>query len=193
MVEAYRLLAGAIADQPNIEWRMLDERQANIYRSVYETAAERFLVPQVQPLLTPYSGYEAYAFVSYSRDDRDEVVALVQELLQLGWRLWWDEEIPGGSEWESHLHSRLNRATHLVLFLSARSVRSKWVAEEIRWAQKLGKPVLSIRLDWSEIPEDSRSFLSRYQMLDKAAIDFPEQLSRSMQLMHVSPKAPLTP
>src|SRR5262249_49188479 len=77
MVEAYRLLAGAIADQPNIEWRMLDERQANIYRSVYETAAERFLVPQVQPLLAPYSGYEAYAFVSYARDDRDEVVALV--------------------------------------------------------------------------------------------------------------------
>lgn len=186
VIEGYRLLAGALAGQQNIEWRVIDERQAATYRAAYETAAERFLEHQVQPLLPPYSGHEEYAFVSYARDDRDEVVPLLQELLDLGWRLWWDEEIPGGSQWQSYLYRQLYKATHVVLFLSARSVRSKWMAEEIRLAQKLGKPFLSIRLDWSEVPEESLCILSRYQMLDKAATDFRKQLIRGMQLLHAS-------
>jgi hypothetical protein len=141
---------------------------------------------QVQPLLSPYSGHQAYAFVSYARDDRDEVMPVLQELIDLEWRLWWDEEIPGGSEWHSYLHSRIEKATYMLVFVSARSVRSKWVAEEIRLAQQFSKPFLSIRLDWSQMAEESQRILSRYQMLGAAAIDFREQLGRGMQLLQGS-------
>jgi hypothetical protein len=106
---------------------------------------------------------------------------VLQELLDLEWRLWWDEEIPGGSEWQSYLRTRIDKATYMLVFLSARSVRSKWVTEEIRLAQEFGKPFLSIRLDWSEVAEDLKHILSRYQMLDKSATDFYEQLSRGLQ------------
>lgn len=74
----------------------------------------------------------------------------------------------------------------MLVFLSARSVRSKWVSEEIRLAQEFTKPFLSIRLDWSPVAEESQRILSRYQMLDGAAIDFREQLGRGMQLLQAS-------
>jgi hypothetical protein len=63
------------------------------------------------------------------------------------------------------------------------------VAEEIRLAQKLDKPFLSIRLDWSEVPEESLVILSPYQMLDKAASDFREELNGGMQLLLASANA----
>lgn len=184
--EASRRLACAITDQPDLEWRVPDEEQAAKYQSAYEVAAVRVMAPQVLPLLLPYSGHEAYAFVSYARDDRDKVMPVLQEITDLGWRLWWDEEIPGGSEWHSYLHGRIEKATYMLVFLSARSVRSKWVSEEIRLAQEFTKPFLSIRLDWSPVAEESQRILSRYQMLDGAAIDFREQLGRGMQLLQAS-------
>ena len=64
------------------------------------------------------------------------------------------------------------------------------MAEEIRLAQEFGKPFLSIRLDWSEVAEESRGILSRYQMLDRDVVNFHEQLSLGMQLLSKSSSAP---
>jgi hypothetical protein len=182
----YQRLAAALVNQPELEWRTPDWQQRTKYQAAYRAAIDRFTGHRVQPLLPPYSGHEAYAFVSYARQDRDEVMPVLQELLNLGWRLWWDQEIPGGSEWQLYLRSRIERATHMLVFLSARSVRSTWVAEEIRLAQEFGKPFLSIRLDWSEMPEESQRILSRYQLLDNAAVDFREQLGRGMERLRAS-------
>jgi hypothetical protein len=143
-------------------------------------------------LLRPYSGDEPYAFVSYARDDREEIKPVLQELDDLGWRLWWDKEVPGGAEWQLYLRRRIQKATHMLVFLSARSVRSKWVAEEIRLAHECGKPFLSIRLDWSDLPEEVLHFLARYQFIDKAVINFREQLSRGMELLNASSSAAVT-
>lgn len=184
--KAYRRLACALTDQTDLIWTVPDEQQANRYRSIYEAATERAVMHHAKPLSAPYSGYESYAFVSYARDDRDEVMPVLQELIDLEWRLWWDEEIPGGSEWHSYLHGRIEKATYMLVFLSARSVRSKWVAEEIRIGQEFSKPFLSIRLDWSQAAEESQRILSRYQMLDAAASDFREQLGRGMQRLRAS-------
>jgi len=182
---AYQQLACVLAGQPDIEWTAPDNQQLTKYRSAYEAATDRF-IPQAQPLSSPYSGHEPYAFVSYARDDRDEVLPILQELTELGFRMWWDEEIPGGSEWQSYLHSRIENARHMLVFLSMRSVRSTWVAEEILSAHKFGKPFLSIKLDWSEVAGEVQHILSGYQMLDKAASDFREQLARGMHRLHAS-------
>jgi hypothetical protein len=114
---------------------------------------------------------------------------VLHELVDLGWRLWWDEEIPGGSEWQAYLRTRIYKASHVLVFLSARSVQSEWVTEEIRMAHELRKPFLSIRLDWSDLPHETGDILDRYQILDRAAIDFAEQLGRGMQLLRGSPEA----
>jgi hypothetical protein len=178
----FRQFGAALADQPDIKWNALTEEQASSYQAAYNTAAEQYTNPQFQ-VSSPYLGREPYTFVSYARDDRDVVMPVLQELLDLEWRLWWDEEIPGGADWHAYLSSRIKETQNVMVFVSAASNRSKWVAEEIRLAHDFGKPILSIRLDWSEIPKETLSILGRYQMLDHAAVNFREQLGRGMHFL----------
>jgi hypothetical protein len=182
-----RQLAGAFANQPELEWRLPENHDMTKYSSIYRAAKDRY--SQVLPFMPPYSGDKAYAFVSYAREDRDQVTPVLQELLNVGWRVWWDEEIPGGSEWQSYLRSRIEKASHVLVFLSAHSVQSKWVTDELLLAESLGKAFLSVRLDWREIPNQLLPVLGRYQMLNKDAIDFRERLGRGMQLLQEDPSA----
>lgn len=92
-------------------------------------------------------------------------------------------EFPGGAEWRSYLRNRIEKASCMLVFLSVRSVKSKWVVEEISLAQELGKRFLSIRLDHSKAPEQSERILSAYQMLDSEATDFREQVGLGMRLL----------
>lgn len=174
--------AAALADQSDIEWNEPTKEQVSDYLLVYREAAKRQTKLQLQ-VASPYLGHEAHMFVSYARDDRDAVMPVLQELSDLEWRLWWDEEIPGGADWHAYLTRRIKEAQNLLVFVSAASNRSNWVAEEIRLARDLGKPILSIRLDWSEVPKETLSILDRYQMLDHATANFPEQLGRAMNFL----------
>ncbi len=183
MVEAYRQLARALTGRPEIGWKPPGDRHRTRYLAEYERTTDRGSTPQTPRFRPPYSGDERYAFVSYARDDKDRVMPVLQELIDLGSHLWWDEEIPAGSDWHSYLRGRIGRAHYLLAFLSGRSVRSRWTAEEIRLANELGKPILSVRLDWSEAPKDVQDILDRYQILDRAAEDFREQLGRGIHLL----------
>lgn len=183
MEATYLRLARMLTGQTDIEWKAAPEQLSAKYQSAYESATDRFTTHQMHLFASPYPGNEPYTFVSYAREDQDEVIPILQELVDLDWRLWWDEEIPGGADWLSYLKARIEKAHHMLVFVSERSSRSNWVAEEIRLAHDFGKACLTIRLDWSEFPEEIQGILSRYQMLDREAVDFREQLGRGMRFL----------
>ena len=47
----------------------------------------------------PYEGTRPFLFISYAHRQSEEVVSTIRILHEKGWRLWYDEGIPAGSDW----------------------------------------------------------------------------------------------
>jgi MinD-like ATPase involved in chromosome partitioning or flagellar assembly len=132
------------------------------------------------PLPRPYQGDEPYAFLSYAREDRDEVLTVVKDLAELGFRIWWDEEIIGGTDWQSYLKTKIHRCSHILLFISGRSMTSHYVERELRIASEFEKPVLGVRWEWSDLNPTYKGYVSTYQILERDSPTFEEDLGRAM-------------
>jgi MinD-like ATPase involved in chromosome partitioning or flagellar assembly len=177
----YNQLARAITGKAELEWRHASGEQRGKYM---EEGRARVRPPNsARPAPVPFYGHSSYVFVSYARDDRDEVLPILQDLIEMEFRLWWDEEIPGGVDWHAHLTQRIQSCQFLLLFASKRSGQSQYVSEEIQLANRSNKPLLTIRLDLAALPVDLQYVLGRYQMLDVAAERFHEQLVRAMRFL----------
>jgi MinD-like ATPase involved in chromosome partitioning or flagellar assembly len=130
---------------------------------------------------TPYEGDSPYIFVSYARDERDLMVFYIRELTHLGFAAWWDEAIPGGAEWSAYLEHKIAEAKFLMVFLSRTSASSIHVAQEISVAERSGKPILSIRLDATDLPDKLSAIISKYQTLQSDSPTFHEDLAKAIR------------
>jgi hypothetical protein len=83
-------------------------------------------------------------FISYAKEDRPRVAALVKALAEYGWSIWWDQTIPAGKAWREVIGEALENAGALIVIWSKTSVKSKWVQEEADWGleRKILVPVL---------------------------------------------------
>jgi tetratricopeptide (TPR) repeat protein len=69
-------------------------------------------------------------FVSYSREDRDWVAPLAQALIDHGWSVWWDRQIPPGRTFDEVIEKALDEASAVIAVWSAHGVASQWVRTE---------------------------------------------------------------
>lgn len=125
-----------------------------------------------KPTPAPNSGGD-YCFVSYSHADTKTVQPVVQQANSTGLNLWWDAQIPGGSEWDAVLERQIENSKGLVLFLSSTAVESKYVRREVKYADAIGKGILAIELESGiELRFGLAMLLSQYQRLpfDKARV-----------------------
>jgi cellulose biosynthesis protein BcsQ len=134
--------------------------------------------------VTPYQGKGKYGFVSYARADLDLVIPIIQDINYLDYRLWWDEAIPGGAEWDAYLREKIANSKFLLLFLSKRAAASKHIHDEIESARQNQKPIVALRLDNAELPLSIQNQIGRYQMLDVSAVSFDENLERTLHLLY---------
>lgn len=88
-----------------------------------------------------------HAFISYSRHDREYAEALAAFLSQLGIRVWTDRGISFGQNWRRETERAIREAAAIILLMSPSADQSQWVTDEIRFARRLGKPILPILLD----------------------------------------------
>jgi hypothetical protein len=177
----YHQLACAISGEAGLKWLLTSKEQSEKYWE--ELSALTHRPDSVRPAPQPYYGRSLYGFVSYARDDRDEVLPILQDLIELEFHLWWDEEIPGGADWHAYLDQRIRDCQYMLLFASKRSSQSDYVSEEIRLANGSKKPLLTIRLDSTPLPRDLQSILGPHQTLDAAAERFHEQLVRAIHIL----------
>jgi hypothetical protein len=182
ITRAFEVLACAISGRASIKWRPVQDEQWRNHAAEYRVAETR-VSHSTQPSPRPYYGESSYAFVSYARDDRDRVLPILQDLIELGFQLWWDEEIPGGVDWQGVLNRRIHNCQSMLVFVTNRSAQSRYVAQEIRIAHDSGKPFVSIRLDGTALPSEFETVLARYQMLDIAVEGFTVELARAMHLL----------
>ena len=108
----------------------------------------------------PYEGKKPFLFVSYSHRQSDRVVSTIRILHEKGWRLWYDEGIPAGSDWPANIARHMEDCGAVLFFLSETALLSPNCLSEIRTAARLRKPILVLRLedveggaDWDVLPD----------------------------------------
>ena len=69
-------------------------------------------------------------FLSYARQDLEWVRPLAVELDRRGWDVFWDQRIPTGKSWRSHIGVRLENARCVIVVWSEHAVKSKFVLQE---------------------------------------------------------------
>ena len=80
-------------------------------------------------------------FISYSKRDRDRILAIAENLEAAGWSVFWDPDIPAGVNWRDLIESELKKARCVIVAWSKTANRSIWVRDEATVAMKLGSYV----------------------------------------------------
>jgi hypothetical protein len=122
---------------------------------------EAVIREEIQPILQLFnrlSGPERRVFICHATEDKPFARRVATHLRQAGAEVWLDErEIKVGDSIVEKINSGLGAATHLLLLLSATSVRKPWVKREFSSAlmRQLGDNsvrLLPVLLDDCEIP-----------------------------------------
>ncbi|QLQ31031.1 MAG: toll/interleukin-1 receptor domain-containing protein [Candidatus Thiothrix singaporensis] len=93
----------------------------------------------------------AQIFISYAREDEKRIQPLVSALEKEGWSVFWDQHIPSGKTWRSHIGKALNDARCIIVTWSQRSALSAWVHEEADEGKQRGI-LVPVLLDAVEPP-----------------------------------------
>jgi hypothetical protein len=133
----------------------------------------------------PCDGRQPFAFVSYKRQDFARIVPILRLVQELGVPVWYDRGIPGGAEWDEVIEDHVSRARFVMLFASDAAVASKYVRREVKYADALDRPILSVLLEDAALGHGLRMLLTQYQMLDARAHDFAVQLKDAVA--HLAP------
>ncbi len=123
----------------------------------------------------------ADVFISYSREDREPVRAIVAILEEAGFSVWWDRALEPGTKWADVIDRELRRACCVLVVWSRHSLASRWVGIEANEARRrdiliplalepvaLGDEFAGIhRLNWFDSPPDAagRTLVARVRAL----------------------------
>jgi TIR domain len=103
----------------------------------------------------------AEVFVSYSSEDRDRVLPLVDSLISRGIPVWIDRyRIPAARRWASEISRAIKAAKVVVFFASSSAFSSSTVLQEVGFACEKKKLLLPLYLEEFEIPEEFELFLT---------------------------------
>jgi hypothetical protein len=85
-------------------------------------------------------------FFSYSRKDKERVGLVRNALAEIGFEVFWDQETPSGSDWDTWIRAELAKSKCAVVFWSASAVASDNVRHEAVVAKEQRK-LISVVLD----------------------------------------------
>lgn len=119
-------------------------------------------------------------FVSYSRADRERVVALTQALAERGKRAWVDlEDIPPSAEWMAEIKAAIEAADGYLVVVSPALAGSKVCAEELDHAKQAGKRIVPVQVRPTD-PESVPRALSALNWIDATGDELDSALDRIM-------------
>jgi hypothetical protein len=131
-------------------------------------------------------------FISYSRADLETVRELVQDLEELECQPWFDQVLTGGQRWWDTILSNIRESEFVICTLTPESLNSQACRLEAGYANKLGKPILPLRLSDTVSPDLLPPNLSELQLVDyrrqdKGAL---KALSRAVKSLAKAPPLP---
>ena len=112
-----------------------------------------------------YGGDKPFIFISYAHKDAEIVIPIICELQNGGHRIWYDEGIAPGSNWDIYISEQLDASSNVICFLSKAYVRSKNCRDELALSRLKGKPVIIVYLDDVELSPGLKMRYGRIQAL----------------------------
>jgi hypothetical protein len=91
----------------------------------------------------------SYIFISYSHRDSDYAYDLADSIDNRGLEAWIDERIDYGTQWPLVIQKQIDGCGAFIVIMTPRSFESKWVQNELSYAQAQGKPIFPLLLEGS--------------------------------------------
>jgi TPR repeat protein len=93
-------------------------------------------------------------FLSYSSTDRERVRPIRDGLVDIGYGVFWDIEVPPGTNWDQFIRERISESRVVIVFWTSNSCSSLNVHQEAVIARDAGKlvPVLLEPLPAAKLP-----------------------------------------
>ena len=113
----------------------------------------------------PYSGDEAFIFASYSHRDMQTVFEIIRGFQKRGYRVWFDEGIDPGTEWDEYIADHIDRCSYMIAFLSDNYFGSSNCRDELAFARDLDKPRLLVYIEQTKLPAGMAMRLMRIQAI----------------------------
>lgn len=155
-----------IIDMPVDKQRLLDKKYDYLTEDTSNSVA--FLKETASKIdMKPYEGDEDYIFVSYAHKDRDEVVEIIGNMISLGYRVWYDEGIDPGTEWDENIALHVEKCKSLVAFISENYLNSENCKDELNYARDLNKERLLVYIEDVSLPSGMAMRLNRLQAVYK--------------------------
>ena len=104
-----------------------------------------------------------YIFINYSRKDLPKIAPIVEEMRANGYQVWYDANIQPGKDWPDYIAAHIKNCAVCVAFHSQTSRDSPHCREEIHYALKHGKTVISVYLEDVTLKEGLDMQLTRFQ------------------------------
>jgi len=112
-----------------------------------------------------YSGEGPHIFVSYAHADKLVVFDAMRQLYDKGANIWYDEGIQPAGEWVEEIASAIKKSVLFLVFISPRSVDSRYVRSEVGYALSENKEILTIMVEDTELPAGLALCLQQYQSI----------------------------
>ena len=121
----------------------------------------------MEKLFPAYTGNEPYVFVCYAHEDSEIVYPEIVWLREQGTNLWYDEGISAGENWRGAIGDSLLGSSHVLFYISERSLKSDHCNREINLALDEGKAIVPVYLDDIELTTDLKVGLNRVHALHR--------------------------
>ena len=92
-----------------------------------------------------------YVFISYSHNDFEKVITIINAMKDRGISVWYDEGIEAGTEWPEYIAERIESASAFIAFISPSAVASTNCRNEINYALSLNKDILVVHLEKTDL------------------------------------------
>ena len=103
--------------------------------------------------LAPYHGDLPFIFLSYSHKNADEAKEIIRRMNSEGFRVWYDEGLIAGTEWDAEIASNIERCSYLVALISKDYIASQNCRNELLYALNNKIRCLPIYLEETDLPK----------------------------------------
>lgn len=112
-----------------------------------------------------YNGNKPYIFVSYSHKDTDYVMQIVNQMIGDGYRVWYDEGIKPGSEWDEFIANKISNSGLFLAFISPNYLESSNCKDELNYARDHIDNILLVYLTDVRLPSGMELRFGRTQAI----------------------------
>ena len=101
----------------------------------------------------PYKGEQPDIFVSYAHKDSAKVWPIIRQMQQDGYRVWYDEGIDPGTEWDENIAAHVSGCSYFIAFISRNYLSSDNCKDEMNYARDLEKKQVLVYLEDVKLPK----------------------------------------